>query len=116
MIEKKEPPQFFFLVRKEGSAHAIRVDFIFHVCRFSLPLPEARLRSHFFGDCFFARAFSAFLQGLLMRAQRQRVEGTERDSGERPAGRAQLLASGRMQRLQELVPVRNGPQCGVTAP
>ena len=40
--------------------------------------------------------------------------------GERPAGRAQLLAkrgsTGQMQTPAELVPVRNGPQCGVKAP
>ena len=44
----------------------------------------------------------------------------DQSRGERPAGRAQLLAkkgsSGRMQRPPELVAVRNGPQCGMKAP
>ena len=47
----------------------------------------------------------------------KKSSGKPRIRGERPAGRAQLLAkkgaSGRMQRLTELVPI---PECGVKAP
>ena len=72
-IEKKQTPLFShrshfssLFVEKAVRTRYAWISF-FHVCRFSLPLPEARLRAHVSGACFSVKHYRPFRRGPLKR-------------------------------------------------